>query len=421
MDEKLLLKMEEFIKTTGETLKKNGETSDAKIAEVEKTLRKELQDYRDEVKRLNVSVPGLEEEERRRKEKGTQFSLAKAVFAIARSTRKDMNSWEGAEYELKVFEEAQKRSTVNGMTGAQGGYLIPVEVAKEILKPAIASIVMRDLGITVYEDLVGDLPFPEITSRPTLSWVKESSGPTATSVAFGERMMRPKTGSMLVKISQKLMMQTSGVAEQVVREMMQEGIQLGVDDMMMNGAGSDKVPLGIFNNTLIPSSTAIGPAGGRLRIDKVASMIADVQDQNYLKTPGIGGLLTHPRVVSGMKRERVAQFSGDTAGLPIVNPLMSDAVLEGISGLKIRSTTAVPHTGVKSSSGAALAKAIVGEFKQFCLGTWGGLMLRASDQAGTAFENNELWIVAFMNADTMVKQPNAFTMSTDAQTDESKW
>lgn len=421
MDQVLVEKMEKFIKDATDAMKLNKDNSDAKIASVEAALRKELQDYRDEVKRLNVSVPGLAEEEAKRKEKGTQFSLSKAVFAIARSTRKDLNAWEGAEHELKVFEEAYKRSTVNGMTGGQGGYLIPVEIAREILKPAIASIVMRELGITVYEDLVGDLPFPEITSRPTLSWVKESASATAQGITFGERVMRPKTGSMLVKISQKLMMQTSGVAEQVVREMMQEGIALGLDDMMMNGAGSDKVPLGIFNNTAITASTAIGTSGGRLRFDKVASMIADVQDRNYLKTPGIGGLLTHTRVVSGMKRERVAQYSGDTAGMPLVNPMMSDKVLEDVTGLKIRATTAVPHVGVKSSSGASLAKAIVGEFKQFCLGTWGGLMLRASDQAGTAFENNELWIVAFLNADTMVKQTDAFSLITDAQTDESKW
>lgn len=419
MDEVLVKKIEDLVKNTTDALKKAGE-ADTKIAEVEKTLRKELQDYRDEVKRLNVGVPGLEEEERKRREKGTQFSLAKACSAIAKSHRKDLDAWKDAGHELEVFQAAHQRATVSGLTGGQGGYLIPVEIARELIKPAIADIVMRDLGITVYEDLVGDLPFPEITSRPTLSWVKEASGPTAQGVTFGERFMRPKTGSMLIQLSQKLLMQTSGVAEQYVREMMNEGIALGLDDMMINGAGSDKVPMGILNNPDIPSSTALGTNGARFRFDHGARMTADVRVQNFLKLPGSGGLLTHPRVVSGMKRERVAQFSGDTAGMPLINPLMTDAVLESNLGLKIRSTTAVAANRTKGTS-STCAAAVVGEFKQFVLGMWGGLALRASDQAGTAFQNRELWIIAFVDADTHVKQPNAFTKVVDAETLEANW
>ncbi len=420
MDEDFKKKMDELIKTTTETLKLNKENTDKKIDESIGGIRKELDAYYDKVKQLNVSLPGLEDEEAKLKAKGKGFSVSKAVNAIVRTVMQDGNPWEGAEHEKEIFTEARKRSTVNGMTGAAGGYLIPVEIAKELLKPAMAAIVMRELGITVYENLIGELPFPEITSRPTLSWVKESSGPTATNVTFGERMMRPKTGSMLITLSQKLSMQTQGVADQYVQEMMNEGIALGLDDMMMNGTGGDKIPLGLFNDPNIIASTALGAAGGRLRVDKVASMIADVQDRNYMKTDGVGGLLTYTRVVSGLKRERVAQYSGDTGGMPLINPLMTDKALEDITRLKIRSTTAVPHAITKSTS-STLAKAIVGEFKQFVLGTWGGLALRASDLAGTAFQNRELWIIAFMDCDTMVKQPGAFALLNDCETLESKW
>lgn len=419
MDPVFQKKMEDFIAATTAGLKANKENSERLIAEVEAKVRGELQAYYDKVKQLNVSVPGLAEEEAKRKAQGKQFNLSKMLFAIAKEHAKELDPWKDAGHELEIIKDTHTRATVSGLTGGVGGYLIPIEVAKEILKPAMADTVMRDLGITVYEDLVGDLPFPEITSRPTLSWIQETGAATAQGVGVADRMMRPKTGSMLVKVSQRLIMQTSGLAEQIVREMMQEGISLGIDDVCMNGTGGASQPLGLLQNAAIPTSAAIGAAGGRLRVDKVASMVSDVEVNNYLKTGG-GGLLCHPKVKSGLKREKVAQYSGDTAGMPLLNPFMTDKAVEDATGLKIRSTTAVPSNIVKSTS-STLSAAIVGEFKQFILGLWGGLALKASDQAGTAFTNRELWVVAFVDADTMVKQVNGFRKISDAETLEANW
>lgn len=399
--------VESLIKETTEGLKQVPDITDRKITEAVNTLRTEMKDYVNSVKQNNVNL-GMSEKEVKK------FSFANVIRSIAQDDK-----LASCDYEREVIQAAHQKATVAGSTGGQGGYLIPVEVASEILKPAIADTVMSQLGVQFLTGLTGDFSINGASSRPTLSWGKEGFTPTAQGITFNNKMMRPKTGKMLVTVSNKLLMQAS-VAEMVVREMIQEGITLGMDQILLTGSGSDSEPLGIINSGLT-ASTEIGTAGGRLTVDKVASMIADVQDRNFLKQGATGGLLTHPRALSGMKRERVAQFSGDTKGMPLINPLMTNKMLADLLGLTIASTTSVPKNLVKSTSGTSLAYAIVGEWKQFVAGNWGGMRLKSSDVAGTAFVQDELWFLAVTDMDSYVKQKDAFAIISDAQTDETKW
>jgi len=402
MDE-LIKKFENFVTSTEQRLVTIEGKTESEAKKAVEPLSAELKELSSRIKERNVSLPGVEDE----KEK---FSFAKATIAI------NTKDWTGADFEKKVFEDARKRSTVNGLTGAQGGYLVPIEIAKEIIGPAMANTVLDKLGITKYDGLSGDLPFPESTDRPTLTWIREGGAATASAVAFGERIMRPKTGSMLLKLSGKLMQQTSGVAEKIVREKMLEGVKLGMDRVGLYGLGNTKEPLGLFNASAIDSDE-INANGARLTVDRIAQAMADIEDADYAAS----GLILHPRVKSGLKRERVAQFSGDTEGQPLVNPLMSDKVLADLLGLVFAATTQITKADTHGTSGASCAKTIVGNFAEFVMATWGGLQLKSSDQAGTAFETNELWLALFVDLDTMVKQAGAFKILTGCQTDETKW
>lgn len=407
LDQQFTEKLDALNATVVKALKDSGESSDRKIDAVKVEMKKDMEDLYDKVRERNVSVPGSE-----LPDNGKKFSFARAALAIA--TR----DFTGAEHEKAVFDEARKRSTATTMTGASMGYLVPTEPAREVLQPAMANIAMQSLGVTTYSDLVGELPFPDITSRPTLSWVREAQAASETGVTVGEKVMRPKTGSMLVKLSNKLNYQSQGTAEQIVREKMQEGAALGIDRVSILGSGSSSEPLGIMNVVGIGTAAALGAAGGRLTIDRVASMMADLEDLDFNPT----GLLTAPRVISGLKRERVQQFSGQGVGLgqPIIQPLMTDEMVAGMLGIKFAKTTQIPKNGIKTSS-STLAKAILGAWKEFKIGLWGGMSLRSSDVAGNSFVNNELYIVMFVDMDTLCAKPTAFTMISDCETLESNW
>lgn len=404
-----------------EKVEKFLDTATAKIEDVDKRNSQAVQEARTEFKAemeklfakvniRNVSVPGSE-----LPDNGKKFSWARAVNAI---TSRD---WVGAEHEKAIFDETRKRATETTMTGAAMGYLVPTEAAKEVLMPAQAAMVMGQLGATMYNDLRGELPFPSVTDEPTLTWSPENRAATATTVNVGEKVMRPKTGKMLIKLSNKLNYQTSGTAEQIILEQLQKGTARGMDKICINGQGASSEPLGILNVPGIVSNVvAVGAVGGRFTIDHAAKLMAEIEDRNYKST----GLLTHPRVLSGMKRERVEQFTGQgsTKGEPImINPLMTDAVLSGLLGQTLASTTNISKTGSKSTTSTGLAKVIAGAWPEFKIGNWGGIQLKSSMEAGNAFENNELWIAVFVDMDTLCAHAEAFEICADAAAVESLW
>lgn len=392
LEDKLGKFLDSFEERLKEERKTNVELTDKRIDELKAEVKTQMDDYMEAVRKNNVSIPGVDEEKE-------EFSFAKAIHGIMN------NEWKDAGFELRVMKEAREKA-IDTNTGAQGGYLIPVELTiDKIIKPAIANTVLRDLGVTYWEGLMSDVDIPEASTRPSLTWVADGEAPTAQNIGFALKHLRPKTGSMLTNISNKLLKQQN-VAEQVVRDLMMEGVTVGLDNIGINGLGGSKQPLGLLNVT---GTNTTDISSSRLTVDDVAGMIEDIEEQDFLKTGG-GGLLTRPKVKSGLKRERVAQYSGDTGGMPLLNPFMSDTVLEQTLGLKIRSTT-----NVGFSSGT-LTKAIVGEFKEFLIGVWGGMTLKASDVAGTAFATNQTWLAIFVDVDALCQRPLAFDIASNVET-----
>ena len=402
MDPDLKAKLEKHIAAV-EARMLAQEKSEGEIKAEVTQLRKDYADLDLKIRERNISLPGSE-----LPENGKKFNWFKAVQGIA------TKDWEGAELEKEHFEQTRKRTTQTTLTGANMGFLVSIEQAREIFKPAIAQLVVGKLGATIYNDLVGDLPFPGITSRPTLSWGVENVAASESDVNTSENVMRPKTGKMLVKISNKLNLQSAQVAEQVVREQIELGVRLGIDKGAIVGTGMNSQPLGIMNISGISQATVVAGSTNRFTMDKAAQLVAEVQDRDYEPT----GLLTHPRVISGMKRERVQQYSDDPGGFPILNPLMTEKALSDMLMLSIAHTTQIPAiTGGTAND----RRVLVGDFKEFKVGYWGGIQLASSDVAGTAFEKNELWIRVFVDMDTLVAHTSAFEMAIDASIVESDW
>ena len=232
------VKVEEFLNSFDEKMKTERKTNesltDTKIDAMKVELKKELDGIVEMVRKNNVSLPGVDEEKQ-------EFSFAKAAMGVINK------EWGDAGFEQEVMKEARKKS-IDTNTGGQGGFLIPIEVAQQtIIKPAIANTVLKDLGVTMWNGLTADLDIPEATSRPSLVWGADGQAQVAQDVAFGLKKLRPKEGGMLCKVSNKLLLQTGGVAETIVRDLMMEGVTNGIDNIGINGKGDDSEPLGILN------------------------------------------------------------------------------------------------------------------------------------------------------------------------------
>lgn len=362
--------------------------TDEKIGQAVADMKKANDDYLESVKKNNVSLD-------MEKKDIDKFSFGRAMKGILN------DDWKDGDYEKDVLRQTKAQDT---NSGAAGSYLIPVELAKDkIVMPAIENTVMKRAGATFWDGLVGDLDIPEATNRPSLTWASDGSSATLNTVNYALQPMRPKTGNMLTKVSNKLWHQTAGFIEQNIVELMREGVEVGLDNIALNGTGSESQPRGILN---VSGTNTLDVSSARMTQDDVGVMIEDVQEQDFLKD-GNTALITRPKVLGGLRREKVKQYSTDTGGMPIVVPMMSDTRLSDFTGTQVLTTTNV------AIDGSNLTKAVLGEWSKFKIATWAGMRLRRSDVAGDAFADNQTWFVIFVDADSRATHPLAFNIASN--------
>jgi len=325
-----------------------------------------------------------------------------------------------------IVEELHKKSN-NTTTGANGGFLVPTELSKVVIDLAIARMPIMEMGPTVLKGLTGNLDIPKVTGRATGYWVGEEEAPTESQSTFGAIELRPKTVAGFTKQSRMLLTQAGSIADQIIQTELARGIALTWERAIMSGTGSSSQPTGIINTSGKTDSSALEATNGaRFRIDKAMAMMTKVDVNNLLTPGGKYGFLMRPEVLSGMKRERVPQFSGqpEAQGMPIINPMIKTSTLEDILEAVIRTTTLLPNNVVKGTSSTS-SQVIFGDWSQLILAMWDDFEIVTStiagDSTGSAMRNRQIWINAFQNVDVNIKDPLGFTVVADAETLESAW
>jgi len=448
---------------TLETLKAESATLQANIESRVKELllsssaesKKQIESLQGDLTQLKTAQENMEKQSRQARAAGIpgysdteehkKFSITSFVSALYREANPHAdghrNPWKGSEFEQEACEAYSKRLNEERIgsivtrgneanDGSAGGYLIPPDQTNEIIELAIANMPIMKMGTTIIRGLVGDLPVPNMQSRPTSYWVGETEAPTESSAGYGMKYLRPRKLGAFTKQSNRLIYQSRGVSDGIIKQLLAESIALKLEEGLIIGTGTDKQPLGIqLATTMTTSSVSLGASGGRFRIDDAGKMISDLDDANELAMPGTFGFLMNPRVKNGMKRERSAQYSGQAAnqGLPVLwmNPLLNDKVLEDLIGYKIGSTSIVPKTNTVGES-TSCSKVIFGNWTKFWVSFWRDFVIKVSDQAadgsgGSAFLQDQMFIVAFQEVDCLAMRPSAFTMATGAETTEASW
>jgi HK97 family phage major capsid protein len=379
------------------------------------------------------SVPGLKEELAK---KAFSFgNYISAQYKMANTHAAGSNDpWRGAEYEREIIESYAKTKANTAGDGSAGGYLIPPEVTSDIIDLAIAQMPIFALGATVLKGLTGELPVPKLTGRTTAYHVGENVKPTVSQNSYGVVYFRPKKVAAYTKQSNRLIYQSKGVSDKVIRQSLSEALALEMQHGLMAGVGSESEPLGVFNHTGFTTSTVgtaglISTNGGRFRVDHAANMQDDLDDANELAMPGSFGYLMSPRVKGGLKRERVVQYSGQSEanGAPVMalNPLMSDKVLSDILGYQIKTSTLVPKTDTKGTS-STCSRVLFGNWTKFWIGMWRDMQIKVSDQAGdgstgSAFLDDQLYILVQQEYDCHLVRATAMTQVVGAENDPSLW
>lgn len=436
-------------KVSQQTDKANAEVKglQEQLAKVNETLKAFA-----EQKKSGFGLPGVTEE----KEQFSIGSFFKAMLLASAGGKGSIpyssDPWKdsGAEFEKRCCQDYMKkraadfveamgivRTAATAADGSNMGFLIPPEFTQEIIDLALPNMPILNMpGVTKLNGLFGDLPVPRVTSRPTGYHVGENVKPTESQGALALEWLRPKKCGAFTKQSNRLLWQSRGVADTLIKQLLAEAVALEQHSKLCTGTGSENQPLGVFNQTGMTSTiagTSIDLAGAQWKFDDLVAMVQALAAANELSDTPTYGFLTHPNIAFGLARQYTKMYSTQSRkdGLPVSfgalsiaggNPVQS---LANAIGYPIKHSTHVPNTDTYASRSTS-SRALFGNWSKYWYATWRDPIFRVSDVAsdgstGSAFLDDMLYMVMFLEYDAKIMRPSAFALQKGLESDPSKY
>ncbi len=350
-----------------------------------------------------VSLPGLELEK-------DNFSFTRAAVGIT------TGDW-GHGFEKAVFDEtANRRKDLSASDDALGGFLVPVQVLDDFIELLRANTVTREAGATVLTNLTGSpVELPKQTGGATAFWVSENGAITSSDLTLGQVVLQPRALGALVKLSNRVLRMSSPGIEGIVRDDLSRVMALELDLAALRGDGANGQPLGIAETANI-NTLEIDTNGGDFTFFHADRMRQALAEKNAER--GRLAYISHPSAWGKMRRERIAQFTGQTEGAYVILP-MTDEQMRAHLGFPFFQTTQLPTTLAKGSS-TSLTEVYLGNWAELLIGMWTNMEFLASNQAGDAtggaFAQNQTWLRVIMETDVAVRHPESFVLINDAET-----
>ena len=331
------------------------------------------------------------------------FSLMKAIRAMANPT--DRNAQAEAAFEFEASQEAAKRAGAD----PQGLYM-PHDVLRswnqrdlntsddsamvaeayrggdfiDVLRNA--SSVMQ-AGATMLTGLQGDVKIPKKTAASTGAWIATEGGAsTESEPTFGQVTMSPKTVGAFTDITRLMMMQSSLDIENLVRNDLSTGIALAIDSGALSGSGSSGQPTGISNTSGINAPTAFAAATPTFA--EVVAMETAVAEDNALM--GNLAYILPASMYGALKTAKKDAGSGEF----VVEP---NGTINGRTAIVSNQVTA--------------GDLYFGNFADCLIGMYGGLDITVDPY--TASTSGTVRIVALQTVDVAVRHAVSFAYNND--------
>ena len=105
-------------------------------------------------------------------------------------------------------------------------------------------LIVAGLGTRIMSGLKGDVSLPKLSGAVSAAFVGEGSAVAEANQTFAEVLLQPKQLGVFTDISRKLMLQSDPSAETVVREDILNSVAAKIEDVTIEGGGSNE-PTGI--------------------------------------------------------------------------------------------------------------------------------------------------------------------------------
>ena len=243
-------------------------------------------------------------------------------------------------------------------TATAGGHLVGTDHLGDQFVDALRSrLVFNELGARFMTGLRGDVAIPKLATGVSAGFVAENGATSEVNAVFSQITMSPKSLGAFTDVSRLLMIQSDPSVEQIVRDDLLNAIAQKVEDVAIEGGGSNE-PSGIIDTAGI-GSVAIGTNGGAIAWDDIVNLVKEVEVDNAAINGNTLAYLTNPKVKSLMaSTSKVA--STDSV-------MLLDAPWNSLYGYNLAITNNVPSDLTKGTLTTASAM-IFGDFSQLMMG-----------------------------------------------------
>ena len=302
-----------------------------------------------------------------------------------------------------------EQKALNAGTPSEGGFTVPLAFSGEYIEALVANTLLDKLNIRRVPLVNGNLSIPRMDSSSRASWIGEAKPAGKTQPTFGEVNMRAKKLAALIPVSNTLL-RTSGVnLEGWIAEDLIRNTKVELDNALLNGTGTQYMPLGLANNANIQKK---GSSTTALELTMPNDMVALLQQAN-VRLENVHWLL-NPIGESWLRNKAFA--SGPFA--------WSDEMSRTgkLRGFEFHSSSTVAY-----KKGTAPAK----DYADFWLGDFAEMMFgishditiemsrdgsyTADGQQISAFENDLTLVRLITECDFACRQPKAFVHGTFAE------
>lgn len=338
----------EFIaKAIGETLEKALPEAveavvDAKMADVSAEVKKSGEDLKKQIEDLSVAV-----------RMGSGDEGKKDLFSKTARFFKSMVK------RAPDFAEA-KAAFLNEGTDSEGGYLVPTEFAKEVLRVA------REVGFArrycrIVPMSTDKKDISKIISGVTVYWTAEGTAATKSKPGFGVVELIANKITALVSGTNELIDDNQSDEEvfNLVRDLIGEAMAAFEDNQVLNGDGTGKNFTGIFVDTNVPTVTAAAATSFGAITYKDLVKVKNSVPVKYRRRPGA-------KLAWAMSQDAYTAIEGlvDDNGRPVIR----ESTVEGTDVAKLLGYPIEIVESAPATDGADKQMLAFGDWQGFILG-----------------------------------------------------
>ena len=263
------------------------------------------------------------------------------------------------------------------------------------------------LGVRTMTGLVGDVAIPRMSEASTVAYLStDSTAITPDEAKFDQVTMTPKNIAALSKYTRQTLLQATPGIEQLIRDDLTRGINIKIDDAIINGTGSAGQPLGIrFTDGInVLNEVASANTGATLTDLKVPIELETLVMSKNASGPNMA-YVTSPKLVGILKQLKVTN-----AGYLWNQDLQAigrGATPATLNGYPVAVTSNMP-TNLPVGNTNNCTGIVFGDFSQAMVGLYGNGLEITVGNDGTDFSKALTSVRAIASFDVAIRHPEAF-------------